>query len=450
MNMNKPTKNIYSCRASTSMSSLVGNASLVVKNYFLTIFPKNTFKKVFIDMGAASNEFMDSKSNTFAKEGFPMLSIRPTIQFNDDTVFGRLPDWMCTNYFTFTNPHGNYKPVFADQENRVYIFTSPDRIKITFEIEIICASKMQQMNLAHYLKANALHKGYFYLNDIKLEAEVPRLYIDCLFNELFAANEDQKDKQEVYLEFTDYLESHSQSYITEKYNPSSANSSETIGGNITKPSYHYLYGSNLLMMFEDYPSMDDGEQVGQMKTNFRVNDTLSCEFWAPSNFFFETSLPLNTGEYTPGWDVDELLGNKVNLTYTMQLKPDKFVNVDGNTFDYVKKQGYITEDVPLDKDTINLYNFIHSEIRDTVKYIQTHDPSLTLHYKESDLILFRLYEGDNMKNPDQIQLDWDTLDMTHIEPKSNTTYHLFMYINYEKYNKLRKLINKRENKNYID
>ena len=427
---NKHANNIYMCRATTSLSSLIGNVSLIVKDWFVSLFPEDLFKRVFIDTSMSTKEYIHDPDNVYNKAGFPYCVIKPRITFsNEDTFMGRLPDWMCCNYYSFRKLDENYVPVFADYDIGTFMYSVPDRIKITFEIDIVCATKMEQINIAQFLKMSTLHKAPFYLFDVKMETTVPKLFIKVL-NDI--THHDMNDPEQ-HIEFTDYLETHSQEFITEKFNPATSD-----------PEYYYYYSRRLMMMFQDYPQADDGEMKEHSKTNFRITETLDVEFSFPANFFFETKEVIDPKEYKLGWDINDL-GQQVKLVYTMQLIPEKIYKKFDYTFEFYKKQGYITDDVIYDnKDIIDMKFMIKKDLHDVAKYCKKYKINIDTVY---DL---RLFEDHKEVNPEDIDMNWDTLIMTHNNAKANTTYHLFLYINYAEFNRILKRIEQFRGNEYID
>ena len=426
---NKHVNNIYMCRATTSISSLIGNVSLIIKEWLVDLFPEDLFKRVFIDTSMSTKDYIHDPDDVYNKAGFPYLVIKPRFSFGEDTFMGRLPDWMCCNYYSFRKLNENYVPVFADYDNEVFMYSVPDRIKITFEIDIVCATKMEQMNIAQFLKMSALHKGYFYLFDKHLETQVPKLFIKVL-NDITKYDLNNQDE---HIEFTDYLETRSQEFITEKFNPATSD-----------PEYYYYYNTNLLMYFQDYPEVDDGEQKEHSKTNFKVTDTLDVEFWVPSNFFFETKQKVNPKEYKLGWDIQDF-GQNVKLVYTMQLFPEKVYKKFDYTFEFYKKQAYITDENIIDnKDTIDLKFMFKRDLRDVANYCDKYKIDIDTVF---DL---RLYEEFREVNPENIIMDWKTFIMTHENAIPNTTYHLFLYINYAEFNRILKRVEQFRGNEYID
>lgn len=435
----KKQKQIYSCRATTVLSGIIGNVSYIVRDFIEGLFPPGFIKHVFIDTSMSSLEIEKEKDGVF-KYDKPYLIIRPNVSLSDDHIFGRLPDWMTTNYYNFKNLQNNYTPVFADMKNGIYVYSVPDRIKMTFEIELVTSTKMEQLNVAHYLKGSVLHKGYFYLNDAKLETEVPKLFIKTIAKVM---NYDLKNEKQK-LDFLNYLETNSQSFVTEKIKASSGN-----------PSYFYLYQTNLLSMFEDYPQLDNGEQKDMVYTNFRISEQFTVDFWCPSNFFLETEKILTEEDMKLGWDVIDL-GEKALLNYTMKLIPDKTFTLHGKEYEFLKKQGYITDEEyqlnVTEKDNKKYGKFLHEKehaeknpdgtYKITLKEMDVLDLKNVLHpdvrkvinynnrYRlDNDVIFkFRIYEEEKLINKKDILIDWHNLRLFNINPKADTTYHMFIYV----------------------
>ena len=430
----KNEKRIYAGRATSHFATAIGNVSYIVRNFILDQFPDNFFKKVTIDTTLSANDMDKDRDNVYSKEGYPKLIIRPRIVFDENTMFARLPDWIHTTYFKWKNLSGNYKPVFLDVEKDIYLYTCFDRIKINFEIEIVCNTKISQLNIAQYLKSTVLHKGYFYVHSI-LEKQVPKAFIETIHDIRHFDN----STEDGHAQFTDYLETGSQHFITEKINPQCG-----------RPDYYFMYGTNLLCLFEDFPQMDDGEQKDQSNTNFRIQDPFIVEFWSPNTFFMEALTDLDPRETELGWDINDL-GDKVNLVYTMQMVPEGIYEdpVTKIKYSFYKKQAYVTDDYSanpdIDYDTIELKKFFNHNLKKVIKYC------LEFHIDLDELIKFRLYnDRTKLCNPDVIEMDWHTLTMKQHDYRPNEMYHLYVYVNPKEYNQILKRIMHKEEKNFVD
>jgi hypothetical protein len=402
-------REIFMCRASSSLSGIIGNVAYIVRDFVEGLFPPSFFKHVYIDTSMMQLAF--EKEDVF-KYNKPMLIIRPKVSLSDDTIYGRLPDWMSTNYFVFKQLEGNYTPVFADLEKEIYIYSVPDRLKLTFEIEIVASTKMQQINIGHYLKGSVLHRGYFYLNDSYIETEVPTYFIKTLANIL---NYDLRVPQQKS-EFLNYLEKHSQSFVTEKIKASSGN-----------PAYFYIYSTNLLSMFEDYPQLDDGEQKDQTMSNFRITETFTVDFSCPSNFFLETNSVLTPEQM----EIDNetrmnLLGDTIALNYTMNFVPDKEIEVNGKKMKFIRKQGYITDNTTT-LDELPLDDFFSEDVKDVIAYNNKYK------IDNDEVFKINLYRESAEVNPANVNVIWSDLVLQNINPSPETTYHIYLYVDNERY-----------------
>jgi hypothetical protein len=351
----------------------------------------------------------------FFKKEKPILVIRPKVSLSDDTIYGRLPDWMSTNYFIYKDLGNNYTPVFADMEKEIFVYSVPDRLKLSFEIDIICSTKMQQINIGHFLKGSVLHKGYFYLYDTHIETEVPKYFIKTIANVL---NYDLREPQQKS-DFLDYLERKSQSFITEKIKASSGN-----------PAYFYIFNTNLLSLFEDYPQLDDGEQKDMTMTNFRVSETFSVDFGCPSNFFLEIKNDL-TPEQT---QVDnetrlESFEDSILLNYSMSFIPSPEMDFGGKMYSLVRRQGYITDN-NVDLDELDLSGFFPEDVKRVIAYNNKYGVS------NDEVFKINLYREQSQVNPDNVKVLWDTLVLQNWKPVANTTYQIHLYVDKPRFNRM--------------
>lgn len=400
-------KEIQMCRASSSISSVIGNTSFIIRNFVTGLFPKGFFKHVHIDTRMTQAD-QDDQEDVYKREK-PILVIRPRFSLDDNHVFGKLPDWMSTNYFLFKQLQDNYSPVFYDEKKQIYIYTVPDRVKITFEIEIICNTRMQQLNAAYYLKGSVLHKSYFYLEEETLECEIPKYFIKVLSEHMGYDMRYPAQKQE----FLTYLDTGSQSFITEKVKASSG-----------RPAYFYAYQTNLLCLFPENPQVDDGEQKDMLMENFRITNSLEVEFWVHTNYFLET----NTLEVAPppvdDEDMMDVVGDKVVMNFTMNFN---YPSMEEDGLALLRKQGYITDDA--DIDVLPLDEFLPYEYKHVIKYNNKYNIS------NEDYFTIRVFREHLEVNPDKVTVDWENLTLSSLKPLPNTTYHLVLYGDKDKINK---------------
>ena len=449
-------KQIFQCRASSTLSNVVGNATLIVKEFMEGLFPPGYFKSVYIDTTMSSLQMQKNPDEVYKRDK-PFLVLRPRVTIDDSHIFGRLPDWTYTTYFNYTNGKDTYVPVFADEQDKIYVYAAPDRIKINYDIEIHCNTKMQQINVAHFLKGSARHKGYFYIYNSVMETEVPKLFIK-LISELKGFDLGCPCE---HADFINYLESNSQSFVTEKIKASNAS-----------PCYFYKYKVNMLSLFEEYPEMDDGEEKEHINTNFRVIERFSVDFTIPANFFLETKRVVNP-EYMENnkWEAIDL-DDKVLLNYTMKMLPEKSININGKIFSLLSKQAYITdsaEDIKITDDKNQRYaeklytnGVIHADKND-ICYIRSNTMDVLdltgffnqdnlkvieyckkYHQDLNNVFYFKLFENNHIVKQSNIFIDWETYELFNFNVIADGTYHILFYKSNEEYNRILDRIRQKE------
>jgi len=405
------SKTISMCRTNTGMGNIIGNVTLIVRDFIKRLFPNDFFKSEFVDTQLIQTEM--TKEEILHKDK-PCLVIRPKVSLDDDSLFGKLPDWLNTNYFIYTHLDSSYLPVFRDDENQIYMYTNGDRIKMNFEIEILLPTKLQQINTAFFLKGSVLHKSYFYLNNCRLEAELPKYFIRQISAILDKNLNDKEDRDNFNL----YINEHSQHYVSEKIKLAS--------GNL---NYFYRFSSNLLCLFENNPDLDDGETQGMTQNNFKITENLSLEFWSPMTYFLEIGRKFDILEIESR-DLNILdEGEKISINFTMKFDPP----VKYKDMDLYKKISYITDD---DKER---------DIVDISELFNKHDTSLIRYCLDNNILVSNLfhisvYLDDKIVDENHILIDWNKMEVINIKPKINDVYTMVLYKNGERYNRLEHII----------
>lgn len=392
-------REISVCRANTGIGNVIGNATAIVRDFVKSLFPDGYFSDEYIDTSMSQIEL---KKSTIVKKKKPCLVIRPKITLGEDSFFQRLPDWMSTNMFLYTNLDSSYSPVLKDSKNNIYIYTAPDRITMKFDIDIVTDTKIEQLNTAFFLKGSVLHKSYFYLKNARLETEVPKYYIKQLAD-ILGYNLGVEEER---IQFSDYLNSNSQSFITEKIKLSSGNS-----------TYFYTYGCNMLCLFEDYPDIDEGEVNEMISSNFRISESLSVEFWTPLNYIMEigkkfNKLKVNNKEFLNAFNEKVTL----NCTLKFSVPEEKY----GKT--YYKKLSFLTDDDP-EKDELDLtyiFGYNHNLI---------YNYCIAKNYDMTNLFHIDVYYNNSLLDVDFIKINWSKKLLINFKPIINDTYTLVLYEN---------------------
>jgi hypothetical protein len=397
--------NILVCRCTSTFGSTVGNITGIVKDFIERLFPPGFFKGYFIDTKFLSKEVEEGE---IYKKKKPTLVIRPRPIIDDSTIFGILPDWYDTNHFIYKNLKNNYYPVLANTDNKAFIYSVPDRIKISFEIEIILPSKIQQLNTAYFFKGAISQKAYFYLDNVYLETEVPRYFIKTLSQKLdYDLNNNEEE-----LEFEEYLKKHSLGYITRKTKLSSG-----------VQCYFYKYSANILSIFEDYPQIDDGKEKGQISDDFKITNTLTTELWVPNQYFLEVGN--DSGELQlPVYDED-ITNQEFLMNFTFNTEPREEIG----DYKRVIWQGYIT-DKGVAVDELDISTLINNQLKAVIDYYLKYSLDMSL------VVLPKLFRNWEEIPPEKYEVNWEDLILRNIEPEEEKTYHFGLYARFDKVNEI--------------
>ena len=403
---------IFTCKTSTGIASVIGNVSFLVRDFFRKNFPKDFFKSVYIDTKMSQ---IDLEKIDVIKKNIPILIIRPRFSLEDESQFQRLPDWVNTNYFIFKNLKGNYLPIFIDEEKEIYVYSSPERIKLSFDIEIITGSRIQQLNTAYFQKGSFLHKGFFYINDCILETEIPKFMIKLIGENQHVNFSNPSERSQ----FQDYLSSHSQSLVVEKIKTSSGN-----------PTWFYSFNMNLLSLFDGYPSMDDGRDVNMTKEFFKVTSSFVVEFWTPWNYFLEiktTKWNLSELRELFTWTQEDMSDTDIVMNYTIpEFTPPKMKDLKHFFF----SKPYIC-DIDVYSGTPDVLDFsviLTKEIYDVIQYNNKFGVDNLLYFD------IDLYKENLVVGREFYEIDWEKLVIRNNNPEK-TTYGVVFYVDTQLFNK---------------
>ena len=390
----------------TTMSSVIGNIALLIRDFFYKTFPKDFFRNYFIDTRMM---VLDMDKADIIKKNCPILILRPRFVLGDESLFGRLPDWMNTRSFIYRNMGLNYLNVLKDELNRTYIYTTVDRVRIDFEIEVVVKSRMQQLNLAYWWKYAYLHQNYFYLYGNVLESEIPKPFVKLIAERLGLNPKDREER----LQLENYLTKYSQSRVIEKIKTSSGN-----------PSWFFSYKTNFLCRTEDYPAIDDGRDMNMAHGFYKSTNTLSVELWIPTVFFLRI---LDKLYDSTAFETDEVIDN--NSTQTVIYNYSRKANLPyeyGNKILEVAK-GYIN-DSDNEPMVVEFGILFTTQLAEVYERMKQRNVDVSQYF---ELLIFH----ELLKIPaDNYSVDWDKLVLTIPEPQ-NTTYTIALYVDRERINK---------------
>jgi hypothetical protein len=405
-------KNVLSCRASSTFSSIIGNITSVMKNYILKGFPPNFFSDIYVDTFLPSTKIKEDLDTVF-KYRLPALIISPRYEASNETTFDIIPYWRRAWHPIYREARYNYKNVFFDEDGGYFINSIEDRIKMNFDLKIKVQTLMTQLDVINYIRQSFDTRGYFFLNNIPLETEIPKTIIVYLMKEkgIDRYNPNLEDLEE----FNTWLKTYSDGYIEIKKNLADG-----------KDMYSYRYKTNILCKIEP-PEADAVNKKNLIDEDALVTFRLSVEFWSPVNYVFETIKtdltepePLDPIEYDKG----NIVLNYSFNSFLEQVIEDKTLLIF---------QGFVT-DVNIQIDTLDLTSVLSKELKDIINYNNENE------IDNETLFKFKVFRDNYTLANNEFNFKWDELKLEIINPLFNMNYYVALYGNLAKLNETHKIV----------
>ena len=251
--------------SSTSLAHTYGNVTSFVVEYLKNLLP-NYFKTVHVTSTIAYRQLGRlnlNKSPGVFKKSKPILIVAPNIEMDTDDLFlggtwltSRLTDQYLDHDYT------NLQPFIRDENSGFEIKYLLNRLKVNYNITILCETQMEQLNIAHFIKNKVRQNRPFFVETF-LESQIPRTMLDCLGNQ---SGHPMYDPSGSVSEFVHYLNGISRYPITYKMKTSTGND-----------EFFRYYPTNLLMSIRDL-SIDDGTKKGQTFDYFTITFQVPVEF----------------------------------------------------------------------------------------------------------------------------------------------------------------------------
>ena len=405
------TKDIMRTRLQIPFSAIVGNVTGIIKWYVVNNFPNNYFKDINIDTALTRKK----RTDDIMLNQLPRLDMFVEFDPSDYGIMGKDSRWRKGSNFILKNQKNlNYQNVFYNDQDHYYLYTIPNRTKVTFNFQIRVKSRMRAYDVAKYITQSQNPEQYFYLNSMPIEGIIPNSFIQAMIDD---RNIDISDNTE-FNEFNDYLKQHSQGYIMRKKNLSTGNY-----------IYTHRYLANVLCMFEGEPSIS-GEGRDQEQENYNVEFSLSTELWTPGDYIFE-------GKEIPDYDaleeMDLLQDNDYSfINYTLGYMPKK--SKDDKTLIFY--QGYVTGDDEL-IDIVDLSPLFDENLLELIQY------NLDNGINNDDYFDIDIRQDGNLLPEEDYNFEWNTLELETIFPQIGMTYHVVLYGDNDKIQEQLEIINEK-------
>lgn len=404
-------KTIVRCESTTSYSSILGSLTSFSSAFFINKFPKGFFKKVVI------TESLNSTNMDIEKDlhnySTPCLIIKPELSM-DSGYMETLPYWYnAYRYIANDSRRKNYYPVLQDHERGIYIYSIPIRTRVIFNIKIKVPTSMFMYNVMHLIQNKFETGGFEYINDVRLQTEVPKVMMINLAKNLGydLSNIDSREK------FNDYIFTNTMNGISENINLSTGNN-----------NYAFNFTSNILTNYPDTVSGD--KNVKNLSfDNGIISFSYSMDLWIPNRYILEfpKSYKGTIEEYEDSNENDKY---KFNIV----VRTDYILNkIDDKTL--IIRKSFLP-DVNVEYDELNFTPIINTEIKNVLKYLLDNNEF------HEDIFEVRIMCGNKYLDKSQYEVDYKNLIIKTKTPMSNTTYTVLVYGDLAKLNKVSNKIHK--------
>lgn len=379
----------------SSASHTYGNAIAFIENWLINLFPENFFKTIHVNSRIAHQQIKNTP-HEYNKKLKPIFAISPRVDF-DDSRF--LEGTMLTE--RRSNLYSNYglsslMPFFEDREKKIAVKYQLNRSVMFADVIVVLGTKMQQIDFMSYLK-NATMFGIGQNLKTCLESFLAPELIEMLSQVSGIPVYDEDGTTHTFL---NYLNSHSMFPITHRLQ----------GGRNKKEFYRY-YPATIDTLFDSL-SMDDGEKINQVSSNYKITFTVRMEFFS-TGFYY-----LFSDDVVPIKQTDFSNSDVIIPVYTdVMLKEDLHLENGWVLFNNVSFQ--------LEKpdDEISFSEVVNVSIREAIKYHQANGlPLLNL----IDVKLRK--QGHLLKEGVDYDIDFNDLVVRFHTGKDYQFYTYSMYI----------------------
>lgn len=406
---------IVNCRTSTSISSLIGNLTAVAVEYTKSKFPKGYIQDVHIAESMTALSMRDECKKVF-KRDYQTLFVQADYTLGEH-VLGQLPRWYKANEFIFKNKRKRYTPVLMDDENEIYVYTIPNRVKVNFNFRLKLQTAMQCQDVYNYIYNTFDIEGYRYLNNIKLETEIPKSFIKPICSRFGWDYGNKQDREKL----VEYLHKYSYGGVQEKINLASGNS-----------MYAYNYNANILMNFQDMPERDRNYKSMTISEGY-VNFSFSMEMWTPSNYIFEAGNIEEDEEI----DISPFDNNTSNTyLYNIHVDTDYIKEIEDGKHLIIRRQ--FVPDINVEYDELPFEDVMPTELKNVLDKIKEDG------YRLDNLVDVKIMAGNKYIPVSEYDLEWEDYTVKTKNPMKNTTYSILIYGDLDKLNKIERQIHSGE------
>lgn len=251
-----------------------------MKRWFLSKFPQDTFKSVYVEGKNIYDDFRSLDKTALLKRQKPALTITPSISwdFNNENV-DSYPYGMDLYVQT-----GKFKEsFFSYPPNNSYMGIGMETILMPFNFRIKLETRAQQLDMYKFIKM-ACRVGFTCGEDVDLDFHLPyTLMIQIAKDNGFQTqskkiSEDKDEYEEIICnvpEFLRWLNKYSSLPFLYKF--------RTLNG---KNEFFLKMRNMYVHIRPENLSADDGEREGQLSNNFTIEMSAEVRFPAPKMYAY--------------------------------------------------------------------------------------------------------------------------------------------------------------------
>ena len=413
--MGEMTARVY---PTISSGILLGSITGIVKNHVLSRLPKGYVKSTYIRNSFFSvTERREDVDEAIMESQRPILSLNLSYSWNDPKAsHGDAFRWGMSKIPVGTwQYHHIYKKVLMCEEDHVFITTSDERLRLTYELGMRFDSETQAYNLLGYMRSYVGVGRPYYIQNADLEVPVPPELLDALLSK----RPFPVDTPDGLREFHAYVKRWSGNRLTFKKNLSTGN-------------YHYFlrYTCNILCTIPDIPQIERNLE-NKSVTSADLRWTLEVEFPYFTNFIFEHEKL--EGQPDAEW-VDGLLpgsrGDSAIYNFTTKLPITRQL---GN-LTIARTVDFVTDvNVPLDRTEFK--GALTGDLVYFVEGLKARFPGD--HSAITGFIKVRLIRDDDaMVEGADYEISWEDYSLTILSPWANYVYRFAVYVDMVEYDRV--------------
>lgn len=381
-----------------------------IYNWFLSKFPKNYFRTIHVSGKSSFDDFRRFSIGDLAKREKPACIFEAQIQYDYDD------NNLDLNYFgidEYIKRSKWQRSFFKDPRRGLYIGHDMEAMLINFNIRTRYDTRAEQLDAFNRMR-KLFRIGCTETIDLDMDIHLP---YDLMVKLAIAAGFPTSNEHDAILDpwgFTQYLNAHSQLPIL--YKMRYINSKYEFFVRMRNLPVHLNMTNSL--------DVDDGENDGQLMTNFNISMQVEMRLPVPKCFLF-----YNEGKIESSIEV-EPNNNSINI-YSMRVFDIPEVNYKGWVM--YGHSNYLADDAYKTVDKINIRELfiappdsrIGTSLNDII------DDSLNNFISPDSFIDIQVYTNDlsiNHGGKLATKMNWETREIILPENTINTYFYIAVYI----------------------